>query len=241
MAIKTESNTLSQADFDGQYKNCFVCYFDLLGFKNLVNHGELWNVLDIYYVVLQKFLRDHKTKEAKKIHRVFFSDTFLLFSESDSIEEFAAILPIATNFFQSLIINQIPVRGAMTHGQLYAEPVRNTFFGKALIDAYEFAENQKGLGLLLTPSLYDRLLDSELDLRKRLQFRKVESGKNVFAFSFNWHVREGTNPFLERIRNMKDRALQDNFNYEQMKKIEEKYNYTENFILRHSGSFPEQQ
>jgi len=48
-------------------------------------------------------------------------------------------------------------------GELYTQKKKNIFLGRALIDAYEYGEKQNWLGFILTPKVYERLKNTDLD------------------------------------------------------------------------------
>lgn len=216
-----------------QYRNRWFCYLDLLGFSNLVRSNEVGEVIDLYEDVILKLKVDASTKTSLGLSYSWFSDTFIIFSRADSLEEFSWLEQAARLFFQRLIIAHIPVRGAISHGKLYSNLEKNIFIGEALIEAYEYGESQNWLGLLLTPSVYQKLEGTQLDVRQRYNYRRVPSEgvirsvdtTNVFAFSFNNVTVSGVNPLLTAVRAMKQSAAL---------MYQEKYAKTERFIRAHS-------
>jgi len=56
-----------------------------------------------------------------------------------------------------LIQAEIPARGAIAFGELYADASERIFYCKGLIQAYEYAEEQDWIGLILSPSTVERL------------------------------------------------------------------------------------
>jgi hypothetical protein len=144
----------------------------------------------------------------------WFSDTFIIYSRDDSEREFAYVEQVGRLFFQQLILHQIPVRGALTHGSLYSQSSQNIFVGPALIDAYNYAEKQRWLGFILTPSVFKRLEKSSLALEKRPHYRPVteagivchEPSAPVYAFAFNNATVNGANPYVRAFEAMRESA-----------------------------------
>lgn len=216
-----------------RYRNRWFSYFDLLGFTNLVREHHIEYVLPIYEDVLKAITQKAGPKEKYGISYTWFSDTFVIYSQSESEREFALIEQASRLFFQKLILQQIPVRGALSVGKLYTQKKKNIILGQALIEAYEYGENQKWLGFLLTPSVFRRLQNGSLRLDRRLHYRKVDfpgiithpEPKNVYAFAFNDGIVDGKNLYLNAVLAMKQKAGKD---------YESKYKNTERFIRAHA-------
>lgn len=215
-----------------QYKYRWFCYFDILGFTELVRSTEVGSVIDLYEEAVAKLEIGAASKRSLGISYSWFSDTFIIFSRGNSLEEFTWLEQTSRLFFQRLILANIPVRGAISHGKLYSNLERNIFIGEALIEAYEYAEDQDWLGLLLAPSVFDRLDGTQLDVRRRYNYRHVPlqgvmrscDPSRVFAYAFNNGTVNGANPFLTAIRAMKRRAE---------KPYHAKYERAESFIIKH--------
>ena len=211
-----------------RYRNRWFAYFDLLGFSNLVRQHRIEDVLPIYEDVLDAIEQKAAPKYVQGISYSWFSDTFIIYSSDDTTRDFALIEHVSRLFFQKLILIHIPVRGSLTIGPLYTQKKKNIFLGEALIDAYEYGEEQNWLGFVLTPSVYEHLKD-DLPLEQRLCYRRVEipgvithtKSDNVFAFAFNNGQVNGRNPYLQAIQSMKVNAG---------KEYATKYENTEKFI-----------
>ena len=216
-----------------RYRKRWFSYFDLLGFSNLVREHHIEYVLPIYEDVLKIITQKAGPKEQYGISYTWFSDTFVIHSKADSEQEFALIEQASRLFFQKLILKQIPVRGALSVGNLYTQKRKNIILGEALIEAYEYGEKQNWLGFLLTPSVFRHLQNSSLHLERRLHYRHVNKPgvithphpQNVYAFAFNNGTINGRNPYLDAILAMKHKAGID---------YETKYQNTEDFIRMHA-------
>ncbi|MBI5056437.1 MAG: hypothetical protein HZB61_07470 [Nitrospirae bacterium] len=216
---------------NARYENLWLSYFDLMGFKKLVQkHQDLIEyVLLIYEDVLKAIEQNVGFKQKYGISYSWFSDTFIIYSQSDSNQDFALVEQASRHFFQKLILHYIPVRGAMTIGKLYSQREKNIFLGEALIDAYEYGEKQNWLGFILTPNIFRRFENTELSLTRRLHYREVDipgvithsEPDNVYAFAFSNSDINGENIYLEALSEMKIEA--GNL-------YADKYNNTEKFI-----------
>ena len=218
-----------------QYKDRWFCYLDLLGFTQLVRSTEVGAVIDLYEEAIAKLEVGAATKRSLGISYSWFSDTFIIFTRSDSLQEFTWLEQAGRLFFQRLILANMPARGAISHGKLYSNLEKNIFVGEALIEAYEYGEDQNWLGLLLAPSVYRRLEGTQLDVHQRYNYRRVpshgvmrqQSAENVFAFAFNNVTTSGANPLLTAIRSMKRASAEP---------YRAKYEKTEQFIVKHRTS-----
>lgn len=194
-----------------RYRKRWFCYLDLLGFTALVNDNDIRKVIPTYQDVLNKLKTKVKVLSAKGVIYSWFSDTFIIYSRSDSEEEFALIEAIGRQFFQELILRKIPVRGAITHGPLYSQSSKNIFVGQALIDAYNYGEKQEWIGFILTPKVFEHLALSSIPLHERAHYRRVtrtgvlmhEPSDPIYAFAFNNDPRKGENPYILALQEMR--------------------------------------
>lgn len=179
------------------------------------------SIIPTYKEILADLALKASAKRKYGIDYSWFSDTFIIFASDDSWESFLLIERASRLFFQRLILKRIPLRGALTVGDLYTQKKKNIFLGKALIDAYEYGNKQNWIGFILTPSVYDRL--ESRDYFKQGMYRRVQyyeiithpKKENVFAFTMNA-------PCLEAIQAMENQAPT---------KDRDKYKNTENFIM----------
>ncbi len=146
--------------------NCWVAYFDILGFKNEtpLNAGQLPALAYMYTEIVNR-INDRQKRltdiGATWYDCLWFSDSFLFYSLDDSINSYNIIYLAAKHFFDYMTITKKwPVQGALTVDGFYADRKNNIFLGKAIIDAYSFVEKQDWIGLVLTPKAHERLVAS---------------------------------------------------------------------------------
>ncbi len=236
-----------QVDPEG-YTKRWVSYLDLLGFTDLVNTKSWLEIISFYETVIERLLK--KYSFTSKIEITWFSDTFLLYSPDNTKCSFFDI-DYATRFFiYSLIEYSIPVRGAMSCGDLYADRKTNTFFGRALIEAYDYGDNQDWIGFVLTPSAVERLAAIDYYLSKvnysywNIPYKKAAYcasapkhthilEKSLPAYIIGNATRSGddnNNDCLDRLCKMKGK-LKDS-------RLTGKYENTINFIKKKQLAFP---
>ena len=148
--------------------NCWIAYFDLLGFKEYVldfdfpTHPHCYGVFveELYNNILECF---KDLPERSRIYTTWFSDTFLAYTLDDSYESFVSIAFGSLLTCAKLVAKHHPVRGALGTGRLYAEQKKNIFVGSALIDAYEYGEKQNWIGFSVTPKAEEKFNDISPD------------------------------------------------------------------------------
>lgn len=136
--------------------NCWVAYFDILGFRYIVKS------------FLPEFVRKEYKKALREIEKCnvickskFFSDTFIFYTENDSQDSYRRIRAASMIFFRVMFLRnktpKFPMRGCLHVGQFYVEEEDGIFFGPALIDAYEWAEGQNWIGFVLSKKAREKL------------------------------------------------------------------------------------
>lgn len=209
----------------------WVSYLDLLGFTELIKSKNWVYIFSFYTQAIESLGTEHGFGQVEK---TWFSDTFLLYSPDDSAQSFVAIEATTRCFMYSLIAAGIPVRGAMSCGDLYADKQSNVFFGKALVEAYHYGENQEWIGFVLAPSCEEQMAkiglpaDQRLDYKYwKIPYKKADKGVPellpacILGVSITINGKR-RNTHLDKLRDMKER-LKGNRN-------EVKYENTIQFI-----------
>jgi hypothetical protein len=113
-------------------RQCFVGLFDILGFSNMVKNDQLENIWKSYNEIKSSttFIKDNLESLLKRkvVNIDTFSDTFLIYTadHKDKVQEdvdkyFNAMLGVCDALFHSANSNQIPIRGAITVGELIVD------------------------------------------------------------------------------------------------------------------------
>jgi len=116
------------------YTTRWVSYFDLLGTSELIKTKDWISISTCYEKAVENCTKDPGFKP--KVEKMWFSDTFLFYSTDNTPSSFSTIEAASRWFVFFFILDGIPVRGAMTYGDIYANKENNIFFGPALIEAY---------------------------------------------------------------------------------------------------------
>lgn len=142
---------------DAGYRNCWVAYFDILGFKKIFTDAtSQLNAPNVLFVIRKNYeevLSNLNARAMKSIHFAWFSDTFIIFSQDDSVQSFENIRLLAEKFFIKCTGNGIPIRGSLSFGLFSFDKAlkERIYLGNALIDSYTFAEDSDWIGFILTP------------------------------------------------------------------------------------------
>ncbi|MFL6621565.1 MAG: hypothetical protein ACJ8NR_02950 [Sulfurifustis sp.] len=197
-----------------RYRDRWFAYLDLLGFTDLVQSRSIEEVLPVYAEALQRMRTACKLgKKEVGLISSWFSDTFIIYSSSDGLQDFVHVESAARIFFQLLLVKNIPVRGCISHGKLYSQAKQNIFVGPALIEAHVFGEALDWVGFCLAPSV-ERKLKDDLPLEQRAFYRKISNrdilrkapADHLYAFAFNNGTVNGKNPYREALQTMKRNA-----------------------------------
>ncbi|WP_299365112.1 hypothetical protein [Winogradskyella sp.] len=154
--------------------NRFVAFLDILGFKDLVmrkSHDEI-------YKSLNGISKTKKTIEEAaleiddfgdaEVYVVSFSDSIVIFSKNDSFENFHYFLLATRWMFTKAFNNQIPIKGAIAHGEISLNQRAQIYFGQAIIDAYLMEEDVNYMGVVAHNSIdnYISKIKNEKDLTR---------------------------------------------------------------------------
>jgi hypothetical protein len=182
----------------------FVAYFDIMGFKDMAyrnGHEKISQIIDDLSDTrdllhdLEKTLNDtlttsdrkskitRITPDATKIKTALFSDSILLISKSDSIDDANRIIAYSTIPLNMMFSKKIPIKGSLAHGKFTANNEKSKFYGMPLIDAYQLSEEMHFYGALLHHSFEKKLheLDHKLTLIKNKKI-PMKSGKITHKF-----------------------------------------------------------
>jgi hypothetical protein len=191
----------------------WVSYLDLLGFTELINTKDWVYIFSYYTRAIESCTAE---RGFGPVEKTWFSDTFLLYTPDDSGSSFGAIEATTRWFMYFLITAGIPVRGAMSCADLYADKQNNVFFGKALVEAYRYGENQDWIGFILSPSCIQQMAAVGLPADRRLNYAYWKIPYKEFHEDLpeslpacilgGSHTINGRNACVEKLRKMKERS-----------------------------------
>ena len=103
----------------------WVACLDIMGVKRLIKEEYWLRVFDVYAEAVNNFQRD--SFDGHLIRRITFSDSFILYTTDGSALSYRAMDSFVRYFIVSLISKKIPIRGAMSFGELYC--ISSDLFG----------------------------------------------------------------------------------------------------------------
>jgi hypothetical protein len=136
----------------------YVAFLDVLGFSRLIA-GDSQHRIDEYLAGLETTFRT--TSNARALQYVVFSDSIIITTKTDEESDFVAIIRVCSRLFGALLENGIAIRGAIAHGQYQTSQTSfGTFVaGRAIIDAYHYENQQDWVGIMLAPSVREKIPD----------------------------------------------------------------------------------
>lgn len=156
-----------------QYKECYVAFLDILGFKNLIDKSECEDIFKIFHAVLN--FEPHplvsNSEVYNNIHYTIMSDSIVVYIEAQIIDAFIALTDVCSQIQMKLSRNNPPIflRGGISKGTLYHH--EHILFGTGLTKAY-ILEN--------TAAIYPRIIFTE-ELRKKA----LENTGKLYVFDYN--------------------------------------------------------
>ncbi len=212
----------------------WVAYFDIWGFKSFSENERIRKIDDAI-----KRLKELTKEFEENLEYLFFADTLVIYSKSKKINDYPALITISKRFYHDSIYSSLPMRGAISYGEIKVGHDKRILMGKASFDSHEYCEGQKWLGMILTPS-------ASLELKKhglkpeRHGFKnydvpmdkvKREFDNPLYAYCFNHGGNNFSSecPLLQPLREMMDEAKSS--------KDKEKYKRTIKFLEEHYSLF----
>lgn len=163
--------------------NCWLAYFDILGFKREVEWAEDKKnnnfILSMCECISGEINLKRQFEGFAKglVNIIWFSDTFVFYSSNDSEECLSAIECIAHQFFRTMFTARwhfeekwhlenkwpsgntyVPLRGCLSYGHFYADRDKNIYWGSVLNEAYKLAESQDWIGYVLSEKAKDQMM-----------------------------------------------------------------------------------
>jgi hypothetical protein len=139
--------------------------------------------------------------------RFIFTDSIILISDDDSPDSALKTLIYAWQATQSLLVQQLPVRGGIALGEMYANPSTNVFVGTALTKAYALEQRQEWIGVALDASIGE-YIDSLADVapvldQLFLRYNVPMKGDTTESLrTLNWRMQfkaeDGTSKLFQR-------------------------------------------
>jgi len=145
--------------------NRYVAHFDMLGMTSAIrrNTDEAWGALSALRQaekdVVNRYgikLPNSDTCVDNRVYYKRFSDTIIIFTLDDQIEDLYAILFKSALLFCVSLKKCVPLRGGIAYGEFFINFDLDMFLGKALIDARDLGETAQWLGVVIDDAIYQK-------------------------------------------------------------------------------------
>lgn len=172
--------------FHSQFTNRWLAYFDVLGFTEMVKNNTPFAkqlMLDTYSELMSamKDLAQEATNHSAKVTPVWFSDSFMIYTEEDSALGYRAITSAAKRISERHVNLRVPSCGTVVFGELFADIANNVFIGKALCDAVGLEQTIRSVGLYVDNSAAEKASSYKL-YPIRHGFAQIEQGCLAYTF-----------------------------------------------------------
>ncbi|WP_338731370.1 hypothetical protein [Mangrovimonas cancribranchiae] len=179
----------------------FVAFLDILGFKDMVmrkSHEDIYQTLN--QISKSKKLVE-KAVDLDKVSNVFndaevyvvsFSDSIVIFSKNDSLDNLIYFLLATRWVFTGAFKKQIPLKGAIAHGEISLNKTEQIYFGQPIIDSYLMEEDVNYMGVVAHNSIdnYIAKIKEGKDLKRldKILFEEKTTLKcgNITHTNLNW-------------------------------------------------------
>ncbi|SRX51959.1 hypothetical protein [Aequorivita sp. CIP111184] len=193
--------------------NSFIAFFDILGFKNLVeknSHEDLkiiyedmiYQSLELaekYWNMIYPNITPNEEKKTLDIQTYVISDSIIFIQNSITERGLLYLISVCKVFLSATMGDGIPLRGAISFGPVTIENKRGTtVFGLGLTRAYELESQQQWSGAIIDKEcfeiipqiekhskLIDRLLQNKINPLIVKYMVPLKTGLSE-QFAFDW-------------------------------------------------------
>ncbi|MER0044718.1 hypothetical protein [Pseudomonas sp. MGal98] len=134
-----------------KYANKLVAFIDVLGFKNIVFSGKHEDIQEYYSFLLSRF---KDAVEKYDFDFLLISDSIVIYADA-SLDNLSRLFKIASILQAGLLGKGIPVRGAISQGNLFVDKKSNIIVGPGLANAYMLESQAKFPRIIIDRSLVE--------------------------------------------------------------------------------------
>lgn len=176
----------------GRYKESYVAFLDVLGFKDMVMKQND-NKLVTYFNEVNNVIDELKRIDRKKdIGYIVISDSIILTVEKvldpeKNIKILRQICIAVSKIQKRLALNDIWIRGAISSGKTYLDQNNNQIVGPAYIDSY-LLENELAIYprvILDNRIFHDLAFDNSDDFIKHIN--RCENNEEKYVALYDWN------------------------------------------------------
>ena len=180
--MKDEEVSAESVSSFGLHNSCFFAYLDILGFKNIVKRStfdQLKAIVETFSVESAEAVdksRRIETNTGRVCTRIdlkhsinvrIVSDSIYVWTKNDDcLKQFDDLLHIVNAMLASGLRHDLPLRGVVTYGELFAGEAKmsadiplesGALYGRALVEAYELESQMDWSGAILTPKAWAKV------------------------------------------------------------------------------------
>ncbi len=254
----------------------FLAYFDLLGYKKFIENNTPEHLdyrTDHFARNIEKAIsldlplittpsgRTVSDISQSRLNCLNFSDTVVLWTKGESLEEFVELVKVANKYNSFNVLYDFPSRGCIVYGDLWYKPYNqdnpaggryalNMIYGQALIDAHIKAEHMSWAGCILDESAINKAkelgdiasLIKEYTLLHNVPFKSKdkETGMEIEVTipHHAFRLLKGEWPIIKYVADGIERAFTQDNKGEIKGRVEVIYNNTIDFLKRHQLVYP---
>jgi hypothetical protein len=140
-----------------------IAIFDILGFRELIKTAELSLLPDIVKSTIN--LSKGSLLSDKLVGSIVFSDTIVMFGLSGrEYYDESWVIVSSSNLLNMSARFDVPIRGALTFGEIYINQKEKVVIGPALVKGYDLEQKQNWMGAIIDPDYNDRFNKGLLSL-----------------------------------------------------------------------------
>ncbi len=134
----------------------FIAFFDILGFKYFVQNHDISEVQKYMNAILIHLKSIEKVSGEIKI--IFCSDSIFILTPDDTSNSLEHFIVTITGFIASCIHNGIPLKGAISYGDICIEwnNEKTIIFGNPVINAVNSHDNLKIIGCIVDDYFFNK-------------------------------------------------------------------------------------
>ena len=154
-------------------KMAYISLFDILGFRQLMRSTPLAELVpivrDTWSLVVSAsaafaqlrspeddikprgsaLLATHSEVATRRVRFIRFADTILMHSASETDDELGHLILAGNKLLALGVLHGLPVRGAVTKGELYVAEDGGTYLGEGLVRAHDVQQAQDWSGAVI--------------------------------------------------------------------------------------------
>jgi hypothetical protein len=175
-----------------EYRNSYVAFLDILGFKKLVfsNLESDKDKIEKYFKIIEDEIKNLKTTQIQEqINYIVISDSIIITVEqsedkNNNIENLRQLCIAVGKIQYRLALNNLWLRGGISSGETYINQDDKQIVGKGYINAYQLEEKYATVPRVII----DNKIVYELDLESSdVLINEINKNEDQYLFVWNWH------------------------------------------------------